>query len=107
MPTPQDILIPIPENEVPAFRKPRWHFLGINNPYQNIGTMNCMAEELELSATEDVIKGPVREGKYDFTITFDPNNPLHVQLYELLDQVVKEGWAAEVARRAAIAAPAP
>ena len=87
-----DIIEPIPN--APTHRLLRWNEVILTNGEPSKG-LQAMAQWVPTDAEGNRLKGyPERASNRDVSIAFDSNNPKHMQLYVLLDEVIKEADAA-------------
>ncbi len=90
-----DILEPI--QDPATHRRLRWHEVSICNPEGPAKTLHALAEWIPVSAENVRVPGlPERDQSRDVSLTFDPSNALHMQLYVLLEQICREADAARV-----------
>lgn len=101
----EDILIPIPTEQVATFKKVRWHQVVIYNGEEHINKrLEAQAQSVPVRVEDGVTircKGEAeRAGSRDRTVYFSMNNPLHLALMQALEAVVREADDAEMLKSA-------
>ena len=98
MPTPTDILIPLPAEQVATHRKPRVYWVGIDNGEALAGkrlTFHWQTVPVRTESGEAVrVTGePERAPQYDSSVAFDAANADHVAMMTILDKIAKAEYA--------------
>lgn len=92
---PDDIFIPPP---AVAQTKVRWHEVVAQNPMNGMPLLTASAEHVDMDAEGRPVGPRRRAPMHDLAIPYDPANPLHVQAFGMLDQIVKQAHAAREAQ---------
>ena len=78
--------------------RPRWQIGQGPNPLGGFPALHFLGEKVYFDADGNDVGQPWRDPSLDYRVVFDPQNPLHVQTFGLLDQIVKEAHAQALAK---------
>jgi hypothetical protein len=74
----------------------RWHEVNISNPESPDKTLTALAQWIPINANNERVAGAAeRDSNRDVNLTFDTSNEKHMQLYVLLEEILREADAAK------------
>ena len=88
-----DILIPLPPEKIPAFKKPRWSYFIVTNRLGSPPMIKAQGEWVQVTIDGQPVNTPEPDPTLDMEIFFNPLNPLHLAAFGAFDAAIKEEYA--------------